>query len=241
MQARFDIEKEFHQVVRGIGGTVVADTISKSPSFCNADYIFHSQKTVAELKCLTEDKFCSKTITDRVPALWQRWRDNGWVTGSVPKVLAANKLPRQCGEELIHLIGRSIWKQLEKANKQIKATIQEFELEGYTGMVIIANTNNRALPPAALVHYLYAVLRKDFRAIESFVAFSANLPATYGNSGVPIHFWHEGYFEDTPKPSIDFLKELHLRWAEQYSSIVGVPFLVEDNIDMQAFWKSQYI
>lgn len=241
MQAGFDIEKEFHQVVRGMGGTVVADTISKSPSFNNADYIFHAQKTVAELKCLTEDKFSAKTITDRVPALWQRWRDNGWVTGPVPKVLAADKLPQQCGKELIRLVGRSIWKQLEKANKQIKATIQEFGLEGYTGMVIVANTNNRALPPAALIYYLFDALRKNFSAIENFVAFSANLPAKYGNSGVPTHFWHEGYFEDTPKPSSAFLKELHLRWAEQYSSIVGTPFTVDENMDMQALWKSQYM
>jgi len=70
MIRRIEIEREFDQVVKASGGQIVRDLLSKSPRFDNADYVFHDQKIVAELKCLREDKANDPSTTSRLRRLW---------------------------------------------------------------------------------------------------------------------------------------------------------------------------
>ena len=193
---KIDIEKEFHHIVRDMGGIVLSDVLPKSPSFNNADYVFHDQKIVAELECLEEDKYGDPSTARRIFLLWGQWRTKGWVTGPLPRVITSETLPRQCANEMIRAMGKSIRKRLEKANRQIKSTILNMELDGYKGIVIIANNNNRALPPAALVQFLYDAIHRDFSAIDEFITFTTTLPAGYGKDNAPMLFWFNGHIAE---------------------------------------------
>ena len=56
MPQQIDVEKAFADFVRGFGGEVVEDIVGASPDFRNADYLFRSNRVVAELKRVVEDK-----------------------------------------------------------------------------------------------------------------------------------------------------------------------------------------
>lgn len=66
---RIDVEETLDDVIRDYGGVVLKEKLPKSPRFNNADYIFHFEKIVGELKCLNDDNVHSPENRLRTTAL----------------------------------------------------------------------------------------------------------------------------------------------------------------------------
>ena len=81
MDRAIDVEREFDVFVRNYGGTVVKGTLSRSPSFDNADYVFPMHKIVVELKYLQDDKLEDKAFPAKVALYWAKWVGRGVVLG----------------------------------------------------------------------------------------------------------------------------------------------------------------
>jgi hypothetical protein len=66
------VEETWHRFVRSIGGTVIADTLSGSPTFNNADYLFADAQVVAELKEVQTEFLATRTSRAGFDALMKR-------------------------------------------------------------------------------------------------------------------------------------------------------------------------
>ena len=65
-----DVEETFNQLVRDYGtARVLTDVLPKNSPPTNADYVFHSERIIAELKCLADDNSDSIKRQEKLNAL----------------------------------------------------------------------------------------------------------------------------------------------------------------------------
>src|SRR5262245_37074790 len=76
---RIDIERTFDKTVKGYGGVVLREKLPPSPTFNNADYVFHFERIVCELKCLTDDNLHSPSNDARAKNLINEYFDAGLI------------------------------------------------------------------------------------------------------------------------------------------------------------------
>src|SRR3982074_954218 len=104
---RINVEDLLTEVVRDYGGVVLEDRLPKSPNFENADYVFHFERIVAELKCLTEDNMDSVNNQTKVNELVNRWHNEGKI--KTTKIDRSNwrELPKELQTRIYEITTKS--------------------------------------------------------------------------------------------------------------------------------------
>lgn len=218
---RLDVEQAFDSFVTSVGGTVLRTAITKSPTFENADYVFHDHKVVAELKCLRENKLDDATYMKKIETLWQNWCRLGLVTCDIPDQIPLAILPPQCARELIHTSTIPLKGVIRKANRQIRQTKQALNIPSYRGLLLLANDGNYALPPQTLNQLVGRLLKSAYSSIDAFVLFSVNMFANIPGTDVPCMIWLPSFRSPTKTVSSNTMTLLRDGWAAYHEKLTG--------------------
>jgi hypothetical protein len=232
--------------VRGHGGAIILEEYykektGKPPDFPNADYVFHSEKVVAELKCLMEDNSGSPNNQVKINAALERFYSAGKMKAKVIDEAAWPNLPKELQDEIYSITTHSIRARVKKANRQIRETKAKLRLDSYSGVLFIANDGLVSMPPAAFIHATLNCVEKDGENINCFVFFTVNMFAVVKNTSVPVLFWMPMQMEKPEKVDDKFTKRIGVSWQAMIKKKLGVEFADHEIMDedREAFWKAK--
>ena len=238
---KIDVPKTFEEAVREYGGVVLSEKLPSSPTFNNADYVFHFEKIVCELKCLTEDNIHSPENRARTDQLINDYYKRGLITSRDINEENWSKWPRELQTKIYSATTRSIKKRVHKADLQIRETKRELRLDGYHGLVALANDGIVSLPPAAFIHATQLVLRQHFTEIQYFIFFTANLYTAMPGTPYPALFWVGLDLQRGPKMDTRFTDRLGHIFKRIASAQAGIPAVEQELQDIEGFWKARYV
>lgn len=218
---KIEIESEFNKIVPKLGGIRIDEIVGDSPVFDNADYLFSNHKTIAELKCLQENKLDDPVLMERMENLWSKWEKQGHVNGDIPERIQRDSIPDTCFQELYSLCSKSLKSVIKKANKQIRNTKNALKLSDHHGLLLLANDGNYALPPKTLLFFVAKILHHDFSEIEDFVIFSGNMLASAPDISNPCYIWLSGNTQRGPYVSPEFIEQMRIEWRKNHEAITG--------------------
>ncbi|QTN32268.1 hypothetical protein HZ994_07965 [Akkermansiaceae bacterium] len=238
---RIDIEETFAELVRDSGGVVLEDKLPKSPSFENADYVFHHERLVAELKCLTEDNVNSPNIESKIDALIADWHDQGKIQTKQRDKESWRKMPQELQTKIYEISTKSIKRRIQKANAQIRETKRELGLDNYLGMVILANDGIYSHGPAAFINAAMVALKRDFSEIDYVIFFTANLFTRLKETPEPALIWIGIDLQRGAKIDGQFIDRLGRDWRLLVCKKTGLPGFDQELNDMEGFWHSTHM
>jgi hypothetical protein len=240
------VEQTFNELVREHGGAIILDEYykektGKPPEFPNADYIFHSEKVVAELKCLMDDNSDSPNNQDKINAALDRFYSAGKIKSKVIDEAAWPNLPKELQNEIYSITTRSIRARVKKANRQIRETKAKLGLDSYSGVLFIANDGLISMPPAAFIHATINCIKSDGENISCFVFFTVNVFAVVKGNSVPAVFWMPMQMEKPEKVDNKFTRRIGKAWQIMIKKKLGIEFADHEIMDedMEAFWKAR--
>lgn len=223
-----DIESVFREFVRDFGGEVLPE----DPENKTADFLFRSQKIVAELKCLMIDqteemkKKLGKAVVKAVE------KDPSILTLHGHEELAIATAPPAIQSAWLNILIAPIENIIKDANRQIRATKEQLNLPDAKGLVLIFNHANQLhVRPQDFRMLLARVLRKKaqggqlrFSHVEGVVYFSYK---TVKAEPLGTSFWMP--LQNPPTPEDDgrymgyFQIELRKGWYAYIEKMTGVP------------------
>lgn len=238
---RINVEEMFDELVRDHGGIVLKEKLSKSPAFNNADYIFHFEKVVAELKCLTEDNIDSDNNRLKANRLVDEWYNDGKIKTKKINESTWLELPKELQNRIYEITTKSVRRRIQKANVQIRETKKELRLTEYNGLLILANDGIISLPPAAFIHATHLALQRDFSEISYFIYLTANLFTGLRETPMPTLFWIGFDMQKGPKMDVNFTDRLGRNWRRLVCRKTGIPGFEQEMHDIEGFWKARHV
>lgn len=224
MNDKLDVERTFTAFVRDHGGEVVEDLVGPSPPFPNADYLFRSARVVAELKRLAEDKSQDGALRAKINARFHRWMQQrliGPIYGTVQ--IQSHTLPIQCQRELMAICVKPLKYLIETANRQIKSTIGNLNVEGGKGLLIIVNDGNYLLEPDATMYLIGKALGKRYGSIHSVIYFTLNVYVESDKNSGPLLLWIHAARDSVPSVDCHFVDDLFAAWRAYLSRALRQP------------------
>lgn len=243
MQApHIDVEESVRQVVRAMGGRVLADSLPKDPGFDNADFVFDQEKVILELKCFEDDNVFSEANQTKARDLWTRWYRKHLVAGPVPNEFDWKKLSHTHQIEFIALHTRSIQGAVRKANRQIRETRAHLGLTGYQGMLMAANNGITSVPPPWVIEGIRLnVQRHHYTEIRHFIFFTANMVVA-GSDRRTVHFpWVNFDLHEDGSMNTDLTDRLAAAWRERHRQLLGVPLKDDLPLALGDFFKTAFV
>ena len=199
------------------------DEVLVNPTFPNADFWFSDAGVVAELKCLSQNYFSRESFRASLSGKYRSWVDRRLVPPLGPGKTTVNlaDLPVQCANEVLNLLKRKLeTSTLRKANRQIRKTQEHFNAKGATGLLLLVNDGNLALPPNMVRTLVARSLKNQYRCINTIIHFSVNEQVRVPGVNMPTLFWAQWSFGDRRKVDQDFLEQLRSAWFAHHSAIV---------------------
>jgi hypothetical protein len=238
-----DVEETFDDIVRAHGGgaIVLKENIGKSPPFANADYVFHSEKVVAELKCLMEDNSDSPNNQSKINAVIDRFYSEEKIKTKDITEETWLAFPKELQNDIYTITTHSIQARVKKANKQIRETKDRLGLNSYSGMLIIANDGLVSMPPAAFVHAVNKCVTYNCSEIDCFIFLTANVFAMIKGASMPVLIWFPMSTEKPAKIDEVFISRLRVAWQGLVCRKTGsqpINYQAKEE-DMEAFWKAR--
>ena len=239
--SRVNVEKVFHDVVRSYGGVVLDDKLPPSPNFQNADYVFHFEKVVAELKCLSLDNTFSDARQEKIKRLLMQKCSEGKIASNIFDETTFKTFPPDVQTDIYHILTKNIRHCIEKANKQIRTTKSELNLDDYSGLLIIANDGVPSLSPAMFIHATQMALKNHFHEIRHFIYLTANIFTSLRETPLPTLFWIGFDMEDGEKIDPILLERLRKIWIIHCQRAQGVAGVELEINDIEGFWNAHHI
>jgi hypothetical protein len=220
-----NIEQTFNQVIREYGMAIVVREalLPKSVTFLNADYIFHSEKIIAELKCLTEDNSQDPNKLKKVERIMNYYFDSGKIKTKVINDQTWLGFPLKLQNSITDVYATSIRDRIRKADEQISSTREKLNLGLYSGLLILANDGLKSLPPAAVEVTALRYIRESRPNIDCMIYVTVNILAELEGIKQAIRFWSFTPMTEPNKVSDLFSKQLCLKFAGLVDRQVGLP------------------
>lgn len=218
-----DVESEITEAIKSIGGERVSDYLSKSPAFENADYIFHNFKVIAELKCLDEDKMHDPQFIDKASKIYRDDHTTPIVVFGTAR-LSTHGCSSEFTRKIRNLYRKPIKKRVLKANKQLKNTRKELNVEDYKGVVIVVNNNNSALDPWHIHEILESLMKQDcYSAINGAIFFNVNQKVVLPQGGREYTAWVTLDRDNHQKIDLNFQAAFRNCWLKHFSKLIDEP------------------
>lgn len=241
-----DVEETFNDLVRAHGGAIVLgefmlEKTGKPPDFANADYVFHSEKVVADLKCLMDDNSESPQNQAKINAAIDRFYTEGKIKTKEINEETWPSFPVELHNAIYEITTNSIQGRIRKAKKQISETKERLGLNDYTGMLIIVNDGLFSFPPSAFVHATLKLVSPYVSQINCFIFTTANVFAKVKDVPNPVLFWLPMQMEKPGKVDEIFIDQLRVAWQGMVCRKMGAQTMDYEmkDADMEAFWKAR--
>ncbi|WP_225772032.1 hypothetical protein [Inquilinus sp. Marseille-Q2685] len=223
-QPKFNVEDEFAEAIRSIGGFRVTELLGMSPGHPNADFAFPADSVVAELKCLDKDQINDARIIEKASELYVE----ELVAGRAPVVAFGDVHMTTAGfsEEHVRKIAGlyrvPVERVVKKAAVQIENTVGPLDISEPIGFLLLANDNHSALDPAHMAALVNEILAKpDYSSIDIAILFSGNLAAAFPGSSHRVDYWIViGRRTITPELH-EFIVRLREAWLSRLEIIFG--------------------
>ena len=246
MNGDIDIEEVFADFVEGFGGIVSDRQEANANKPSNADYIFHEDKIVMELKLLKENPFRNKDWLKSFEKKKRQWLQEERITPSeLSRITQVNQLPDNLYRDILKLYGRPIKYQIERANKQIKATKATLNLPNYKGLVLIGSDGNYFLQPRHVAFFVARILNNEliYKSINTAIYLTVNVVTTRPDdptfSRLWVHLYRDkDHFENVP---LSFLKRFYREWVEYYKTVTGLDLAVLSEMNEEGLSEESYL
>jgi hypothetical protein len=219
---KLPVEEAWTEFVTTVGGKRIADLLSKSPDFDNADYLFEEVSTVLELKEIETEFLQTKAANSGLEKLLKRlvkeepeWR---------PPLLGGDgKYPAWFRTEFVRLARPAIVRILKKANRQIRETKEYFKFNQPHGTLIFVNDGFTSIAPD-LVHALACdALIHSYSSIDCFLYVTINRYVEISGSDEPKLIWNPSYSDRASDQLVHFIDDLGRKWFVFLEQKIG-PF-----------------
>jgi hypothetical protein len=194
----------------------------------NADYVFHSDNAIAELKSLQQAVF-TPAYRQKLDQLAQSWMKRDLIRVFGRAVINMRTLPVVCQNEWLRLLTLPLQTMVVKAaHRQIKQTKDTFGLHEAKGLLLLANEGNVDFEPHNLLLTVAHILKKkhpdgspQYSSIHAVSIFSHNLLVSSPDLPSRAFFWlngHRPFCDDSMKA---LQSKLETAWYELMSKRVG--------------------
>lgn len=228
-----DIEVFFDDFVEEYGGEV-SDRILTGPNKPrNADYIFHNEEVVAELKVL-RDPLRNRAFKKSSQNKQREWVRKGYITlQELNRIKTIGELPEKCYRDIKKLYSRSLEVHIKSANKQIRDTKERLSLEDYKGLLFLVSDGNYLLQPKFIRYNVAILLDKPtvFRSINTVVYMTINMLTIRSDDQRPSMLWIDLYRKELDKVPTEVLNNLFEGWASHYKKATGTDIRKEYEVN----------
>lgn len=203
--------------IRSIGGSKISD-LHPNPSFENADYIFPNQGVILELKVLetefgSTDQFREKARIHSERSL-KKWRKSPL---SLDATVSADYL-----KGFVELFRPPLARIAKKANRQIRSTKQNLNVQDYRGIWLLVNDGFRELPPRLMLATLGRILNGSCGSVDA-VIYLTNHCVIMPEDEFGRFLWTPLYSPNAPDGLVDFVDWLGRGWFDYEEKLTG-PF-----------------
>jgi len=198
-------ERLFDIAVDRFGGRRTATITEIVPGFENADWVFETQKVIVEHKSIETEV----TRTSKFRAEYKR---------IVEKVPESERRGLAIGKAIQPFLAQIA----KKANRQIRATAKRLGWENYSGVLILANRDFIALPPALIVTMMGDLLLRHYSQITAFVYVTDHYVEIRGSDLANI-LWSPQYHPDAPDTLQPFINDFGATFFQILEEEIG-PF-----------------
>jgi hypothetical protein len=216
------VEQTWNIFIPLVGGKLISDMISKTPSFENADYLFNEEKIILELKEVETD-FGNRTgVNRRFKELLERLLevDPTWR----PLLFGGSgHYPDWFYAEYLKALGKPVVRIIEKANSQIKATKHHFNIGDAQGVLLFVNDGFISLSPEIVYQIAIDALSRSYSSICCFVYITVNRYVDIPGSDLANLLWIPAYSPNASNELITFIQNLGSKWFDYLESTIG-PF-----------------
>jgi hypothetical protein len=237
-----NVEDTFDEIVREYGtAAVLRDVLGKSVAFPNADYVFHSEKIVAELKCLSQDNAEDQDKQAKLKAILDANYGAGAIQNGTLTDETWKKLPLNAQRDITEIFSSSIRARVKKANVQIRETKKQLKLDSYSGLLIIVNDGLLSMPPAAFIGVTERHIRNNAHSISHFIYATANVITVVKDT--PVLLWFPLPTREPQTISYQFCTDLFGLWRSKVNKVLGTePYLHEiQGDDLKHLWESRHV
>lgn len=221
----FDIETEFLESAKSLGGSRPQRILTDGRLAENSDFVFPHAEVVIELKSLEEDHIESAQIIEKASALYEAELESG----KAPVVafgdvrMTTEGFSEDYKQKIANLYRVPIARLMKKANRQNLSTMQTQGYSQPVGVFLLANNNETALDPDHLRWILQQELRSEkYPGIDVAIAISGELMATTPAIGNLISYWIKVSKLIGDKGREPFLENIRAAWHSHLSTLLGV-------------------
>ncbi|HAW57809.1 MAG TPA: hypothetical protein DCX03_02140 [Bacteroidales bacterium] len=246
-----EVESFFNEYVEYFGGQVISKREDNLDDRPNADYLFKSEKVIAELKCFQKDLFNNEEDISRIMNFLDRWVERKLIkqADKLKIILGSKKLSIECYYDLLSACTKTIDRALHKANKQIQESKRTFSLPDAKGLVLLCNDGNYFVQNDIFLGLIANLMSKKYieSDIDGFVYFTINQVSTIPNSGLDWQLWVPSYRNENDSDLSQFVNDLgHKFLNEFYTLKTGIEssekFIIDDTeVGYNAIKSMKYI
>jgi len=217
---------------------VLSDKLPNA-DFANADYIFHHERVVAELKCIQVDNIRTQSNQAKINAIVEKSYTQGQIATNELTDENWRRLPTELQNAIYDITTNAIRDRIKKANIQLRETRRRLGLEAYQGLLLICNDGVQSYPPAAFTHAAVRLVQRHFSEISCLVSFTANVYAVTHESKMPSLFWLSIDFGKSGKIDTRFLDRLGDAWRKSVGAKYQIPTHCTEMSDVEGFWNAR--
>lgn len=174
---KLSIESTFDEFAPIVSGEKIPAVVDRQ----RADYLFRSASVIAELKCIERDIDMPR-YAEKLTVRMNNWQRAGLLRVYGTTTVDLQKLAKPCQDDWLELHEKPLQRLLEKANRQMRQTKEDFGSPNATGVLLLANEAQLSSSPINLATYLARISRKKksdseklFSNIQYIVVFAVNL------------------------------------------------------------------
>ena len=169
MAERFghNIDEDFTEAMRSIGGKRPVEIDPACEDTDNADIVLQRDNVIVEIKTLIEDPRDKRDFSEKYGAMYEEWTRQGKVPPQAnPIMIDTSRIPPECAREFLLRITRRVKADVTKSNRQIKRLKQTLDMPTAKGLLVLCNSGNAFLPPDVLLYGLHHALGRDHSSIN---------------------------------------------------------------------------
>ena len=173
-----NIDEEFHEAMRSIGGLRPAEINPEAGKALNADIVFQNENIILEVKTLMSDPTERAEYNQSVAAIYSRWAGRPGVPIIYGRrTINSKDVPREMGFELLRTLAEPIRRGVTRANNQIKQLKVSLNMPEAHGVLLLCNAGAKTLTPHVILDTLYHALGKRHSSINSAIFMTYGVPA----------------------------------------------------------------
>lgn len=208
-----NIDEEFHEAMRSIGGRRPAEIDATAGQTLNADIVFKNENIIIEVKTLMSDPTERDDHLEKISAIYNRWVGRPGVPIVYGRrALNSKDLPPEMAIEFLRTLADPIRAAVTKANRQIRAVKTTLDMPDAHGVLLLCNAGATTLTPEVILNAVHHALGKRHGSINSLIFLTHGVPAQVRGVPEPVEIFMPASREGHARLPEDFATRIHQAW-----------------------------